>query len=199
MSKIAQAIAEFRQTQGVKAAQALEVLLEDTYPEDVVVLDLVDALAQFHRAGNGGGSPLDETDILSLLERSEAYILQLSLPSATRASWKTLLSPVERAPLHIARPFSDSVGDRMKRGFVPRAMEDRWFIYCEDGWLNFHQSWTGAHIFAVRLDGASSGVRISDAWVSNDSAQYRSQGAEHDAALLLELIETHFGDAANDR
>lgn len=85
----------------------------------------------------------------------------------------------------------------MRRGFVPREMEDRWFVYFDDGWLNFHRSWTGAHIFSIRLDGSPFGIRVVDGWANGEQEQYRSLGAEQDAALLVDLIESHFGDAAN--
>lgn len=82
----------------------------------------------------------------------------------------------------------------MREGFVPRDMDDRWFIYFEDGWLNFHRSWTGAHIYALRLDGSPFGVRVVDGWVSRNEDEYRSPGVEHDREFVVRLVRSHFGD-----
>jgi hypothetical protein len=93
--------------------------------------------------------------------------------------------------------FSDAEGDRMRQGFVPRDMDDRWFVYFEDGWLNFHRSWTGAHIYALKLEGSPFGVRIVDGWVSRDEDDYRSPGIEHDREFVVKLTRSLFGDEAN--
>lgn len=196
MTEIEKAIGEFRRTQSLSAAQALEVLLEDSYPDDSVVLEVVDALAQFRPGGSASDLLLDEDAILRLLNSAEGHILGLPLALASRSSWKTLPPPTNRTSLRITKLFSDAEGARMIQGFIPREMEDRWFIYFEDGWLNFHRSWTGAHIFALRLDGSPFDVRVVNGWVSGDDESYHSQGAEQDAVLLLEVIESHFGDAS---
>jgi len=116
------------------------------------------------------------------------------MAAATRTSWKTLPSPTARQPLELDLVVSDAVAERMRGGVVPREMEDRWFVYFEDGWLNFHRSWTGAHIFALRLDGAPFGVRVIDGWVSRDSADYSSPGIDEDRKLVRSLVGSLFGD-----
>ena len=111
----------------------------------------------------------------------------------TRASWKTLPAPDKRERLDMLDIFSDAIADRMRGGHVPVDMDDRWFIYFEDGWLHFHRSWTGAHIFAIKLDGFAAGVRVIDGWASRDTEQYRSSGIEHDRQTVVKLIHSHFG------
>lgn len=82
----------------------------------------------------------------------------------------------------------------MRLGFLPQNMDDKWFVYFADGWLNFHRSWTGAHIYALKLDGSPFGVRVVEAWVSRDEEQYRSPGIEHDQEFVVSLINSLFGD-----
>ena len=82
----------------------------------------------------------------------------------------------------------------MRDGVVPSEMEDKWFIYCEDEWLNFHRSWTGAHIFALRLEGSTGGVRVIDGWVSRDATHYRSNGIEDDRKRVIQVIHAFFGE-----
>lgn len=109
---------------------------------------------------------------------------------ATRRNWKILPPPTEREHFQIPVLYSDADGERMRQGFVPQAMEERWFIYFEQGWLYFHRGWTGHCIFGVQLDGFPGGVRVIDAWVSRDKSQYNSQGLENDQKLVTDLIRT---------
>lgn len=53
---------------------------------------------------------------------------------------------------------------------VPQDRDDNWFIFFENGRLDFHRSWTEVCIFGVRLDGSPNGIRVTDAWVSGDKA-----------------------------
>jgi hypothetical protein len=110
-----------------------------------------------------------------------------------RTSWKTLPAPHKRERLDVREIFSDAAADRMRDGHLPVDMDDRWFIFFEDGWLNFHRSWTGAHIFALKLDGCPAGIRVLEGWASREPEQYRSQDIEHDRKVVVRLIHTHFG------
>jgi hypothetical protein len=90
--------------------------------------------------------------------------------------------------LTVSAVFSEVEGLRIRDGHIPKNMDDMWFVYFEDGWLNFHRSWTGAHIFALRLEISSAGVRVVDAWASRDEAQYRSPGVDLEQNLVVRLI-----------
>ena len=73
------------------------------------------------------------------------------MPIARADSWKRLPAPPARR-----LPF-DAVYDadqyaRLRQGLIPQEMEDKWFIYLEDGQLCLHRSWTGTWIYALRLE-----------------------------------------------
>lgn len=108
---------------------------------------------------------------------------------ASRDSWKILPPPAKREPLGFEGCFSEQDAKKMMLGIVPRQMEDKWFIYFHEAWLYFHRSWTGACIYAVRLDGLEAGVRVSDSWVNRDSDQYKSVDLEYDRELVAFLID----------
>lgn len=95
--------------------------------------------------------------------------------------------------LEVSEVFSDAVAERMRGGHIPVDMDDRWFIYFEDGWLHFHRSWTGAHIFALRLDASPVGVQVMDGWASRDAEQYRSSDIDLDRERVVRLIHSYFG------
>jgi hypothetical protein len=112
------------------------------------------------------------------------------MSAAHRTSWKTLPPPREREHFTLPLHFSDAEGERLRLGHVPEDMDDKWFIYFEDGWLYFHRSWTGHCIYGVQLDGSPSGVRVIDAWVSRNREAYASPGLDTDIRVVKQLIET---------
>ena len=113
---------------------------------------------------------------------------------ATKDSWKRLPLPERREPLSFPGFYTDARADLMCLGHVPRDMDDKWFVYAEEGWVYFHRNWTGACIFALKLDGSPVGVRVLDSWVSRDEKQYTSKDAEQDRKLLAGVIEHYFPD-----
>jgi len=110
---------------------------------------------------------------------------------ATSASWKIKPLPEKRAPLRYERRFSAAEHARLVRGLVPVEMEDKWFIYLEDGLLRLHRSWTGACIYGVRLamEGDGEGSVVEEAWVSRATDDYTRTDDAYDARLLSFLIE----------
>ena len=108
---------------------------------------------------------------------------------ATRTSWKTQPFPAARAAIPIVREYMAAEYARIARGFIPRSMDDRWFIYLEGAELFLHCSWTGACIFVVRFAPAGAGYRIAEAWANRDPAQYRVTDADSDATDIERLID----------
>ena len=75
-------------------------------------------------------------------------------------------------------------------GLIPGMMEDKWFIYLEAGRLYVCRSWTGICIYEVEFEEtANSSFRISHAWVNRDPVQYKKGDDNHDAQMLLFLID----------
>ena len=110
--------------------------------------------------------------------------------TATSASWKHLPPPSAREDLGFEGVFTDDELEKIVQGFVPGEMEDKWFIYFEDGWLRFHRSWTGAFIYALRFEKTPSGARAVESWVNRDPQQYVVTNTEYDRRFLRFLINT---------
>ena len=98
--------------------------------------------------------------------------------------------PAERERLDLPLLFTDADAEQMRKGHVPSDMDDKWFIFFENGWLYFHRSWTGHCVYAVRLDGSPNGVRVIDAWVNRDAEQYNSPGSDADKQMIEQLIRS---------
>jgi hypothetical protein len=108
---------------------------------------------------------------------------------ATAESWKHLPPPSSRDDLRFEACFSADETEQLKRGLVPQAMEDKWFIYFEYDWLRFHRSWTGAFTYALRLERSAAVFRVAESWVSRDPQQYHGTDTEYDRRFLRFIID----------
>jgi len=113
----------------------------------------------------------------------------LPIEIASRQSWKTLASPEARADLAFAEAYSVEDFERIKRGVIPQAMEDKWFVFYEEPWLYFHRSWTGFCIYGVRFQSSASVATPVESWVSRDISQYKETRTDYDRAMLKFLID----------
>ena len=111
------------------------------------------------------------------------------LPRATRGSWRTRPLPFNRTRILLERRFDRGEWAALRRGFVPTEMEDKWFVFEDEGWLYFHRSWTGYGVYWVRLFDKPTGGDIVEAWVSRDRDQYKGASAEDDVRRLSQLID----------
>ena len=108
---------------------------------------------------------------------------------ATRDSRKALPMPESKARLQIDRTYSPEEYENIKFGFIPRVMEDKWFIYIDEDWMHLHRSWTGFCIYQVRLERIDDEYMIAEASVNRDPNQYTGADTAHDARLLVFLID----------
>jgi hypothetical protein len=109
--------------------------------------------------------------------------------AATRDSWKTLPLPSQREDLRFAESYSATEFEAIKQGLVPVEMEDKWFIFSEDGWLYFHRSWTGAAIYGIRFESTEDGASPVESWTNRDSSQYQESRTAYDRAIAKFLID----------
>lgn len=110
--------------------------------------------------------------------------------TATRDSWDNQPLPEARARLEVEAAYPRARFERIAAGFVPRAMEQKWFAFLEGDWLQIHRSWTGICVYRVRFAPTPDGARIAEAWVNRDPEQYSAVVSDaQDAATLLQLID----------
>ena len=114
------------------------------------------------------------------------------MPRATPDSFRHLPEPGRREPLGYTGAFPPGEAERLRGGMIPRDMDDRWFIYFHEEWLRFHRSWTGAWIFALRLEPTpDGGVRVADSWANRDPDQYLGTDTKLERATVKYMID-HF-------
>lgn len=109
--------------------------------------------------------------------------------TAKPEDWKTRPLPARRTTIALNRTFSAPEIARMRRGLVPKQMEDKWFIYWQDDALFFHRSWTGICIYIVRFAAERDGGRMVEAEVNRDPKQYKEVDDAADAAMISFLVD----------
>lgn len=108
---------------------------------------------------------------------------------AMRGDWQTKHLPHQCAQLAIEHSYTADEMSKIRRGFIPQEMEDKWFIFYEDDTLFLHRSWTGQCIYQARFVPQQDGFSLTGALVNRDPEQYKSDDDAHDAKLLLYLID----------
>jgi hypothetical protein len=110
--------------------------------------------------------------------------------SATRQSWPNIEPlPAQRAQLSIQRAFTEQEYERVLLGFVPEHMEDKWFMFVEEGTLYVHRSWTGHCIYQAKLSKQGSGYVVTEAFANRDESQYSGSNDSYDEKMLVFLID----------
>jgi hypothetical protein len=110
---------------------------------------------------------------------------------ATRDSWE--ITPIiNPQPLQLNLRFSDRQFFELKKGFIPRDMDDRWFIYCENEWLYFHRSWTGLGFYKAKLNKTDEGYSIDELWTERNNVERTHEKDLYDIETISVLIDMLF-------
>jgi hypothetical protein len=110
--------------------------------------------------------------------------------SAQQADWKTQPLPEQYVTLEIAHTFTPTEMQAILRGFIPEAMEDKWFIFYTDQTLFLHRSWTGYCMYEADFLEAAGQHKVSRLRVNRDPDQYAFTDDEYDKQLFVYLVNT---------
>ena len=93
--------------------------------------------------------------------------------AASATSWKH--EPfAEGIPLPYQAAYDSEQFARLKMGFIPKEMEDKWFVYYDEPHLFFHRSWTGQPVYRLRLIRVPNGAEVTEALWAKDLADHSS-------------------------
>ena len=99
------------------------------------------------------------------------------------------LHPIDNPKrIAVALQFTVKQFSKIIKGLIPQQMEDKWFIYYEDGWLYFHRSWTGFGIYKAKLEKVNTGYVINEFWAERNEIKYRNTNDEEDIETFSFLI-----------
>lgn len=92
--------------------------------------------------------------------------------------------PEQTEKFELEKKLDEKDIQRLKDGYEPYDMDDKWCTYFEDGKLHIHRSWTGICIYIVELS-TSGKLNIE---VNRDQSQYRERSIEKDRQILTGLL-----------
>lgn len=111
------------------------------------------------------------------------------------ADWPTTPLPTEHVAILVDLRFSQEQMARIRQGFRPETMEDKWFLYWQGDRLYLHRSWTGYCIFVARFEAdPDGGGRLVEVLANRDPEQYTSTDPVEDLRSVFHLIEDNFLD-----
>ena len=108
---------------------------------------------------------------------------------ATSKDWKTKLLPKKRSLIPADRQFTLAEINRIKRGFIPMAMEEKWFVFFKRNRLYFHRSWTGYCVFVAHFKRRQDGFVLHLIEANRNRRQYTEQDDAYDAKLVSDIID----------
>ena len=108
---------------------------------------------------------------------------------ATSKDWKTKPLPKKRSLIPADRQLTSGEMNRIKRGFIPTVMEEKWFIFFKRNRLYFHRSWTGYCVFVAHFKRRQEGFVLHLIEANRNRRQYTEQDDDYDAKLVSDIID----------
>lgn len=116
---------------------------------------------------------------------------------ATKDSWKTQPMPEKHTTIAMDESITSEAMRVVKCGHIPEAMEDHWFMYCDETTIRYHRSWTGICIYIAKYEDDGATCRISELTVNRDPEQYTNTDDEQDVARFMTLLTKQYGGDAS--
>ena len=107
------------------------------------------------------------------------------VPVASKSDWKAFDMPEGHDTFFLRHPIPPAQMRILRRGHVPKEMEDKWFWYMQGDTLFAHRSWTGFCIYRIDF----STVNYHKVAVNRDAKQYKCTSVEEDREALNRLLE----------
>lgn len=111
---------------------------------------------------------------------------------ATAKDWNIEPLPDTYVTIELNFFYTEASRQKIINGFVPKEMEEKWFIYYDKGVLNFHRSWTGYCIYRITCSDDGKDLIFIRADVNRDPNQYTEKNDEHDRKQIEFLIDKLF-------
>jgi 8-oxo-dGTP pyrophosphatase MutT (NUDIX family) len=111
------------------------------------------------------------------------------LLAARANSWENLQPlPKQHVKIELDISFNNEQSNLIRLGFIPQAMEQKWFSYFKNNVLYQFRSWTGICIDEIYFEFSPSGLRAIYAKVNRDPEQYSQVSDREDANRIENLL-----------
>ena len=117
---------------------------------------------------------------------------------ATKDSWNVEPMPDKHTTIPMEVSIPSAAMRIVKYGHIPDAMEDHWFMYCDETTIRYYRSWTGFCIYVAKYEDDGVNCRITELTVNRNPEQYTCTENEHDVALFMALLTEEYGGDASE-
>lgn len=117
---------------------------------------------------------------------------------ATKDSWNIEPMPEKHTTIPMDESIPSAAMHIVKHGHIPDAMEDHWFMYCDETTIRYYRSWTGFCIYVAKYEDDGKICRITDLTVNREIEQYSCTDDKHDVALFMALLTEEYGGDASE-
>jgi hypothetical protein len=107
----------------------------------------------------------------------------------TRDDRKLRKMPKLHATIRVTRRFSASEIEKIKLGFRPDDMDEKWFIFYEEDRLYIHRSWTGYCIYIVHFEKEGRDSVACEIDVNRNPKQNGVNDDSYDAQMAFWVID----------
>ena len=76
----------------------------------------------------------------------------------------------------------------LKYGHIPKAMEDHWFMYCDDKSINYYRSWNGIQVFKGYYKETDSSVIIFELEINDNPKEYKVNNDNESYQVFYDLV-----------
>lgn len=116
---------------------------------------------------------------------------------ATNDSWKIEPMPEEDvSKLQMGITVTDEDMEIIRRGHIPEAQEDHWFMYCDDEYIRYYRSWSGLPAFEAHFTREDDHWLIDSLTINHALAEFGVNGDESGAYLFIYLLVAETGTDA---
>ncbi len=112
-----------------------------------------------------------------------------NMKRTTAKDWNLHNLPAICSDLTFDRSFGTADRKKLVFGHLPEVMEDKWFIYYDQGVLNFHRSWTGFCVYRALCDDDGSSLLFKRVLINRDPTQYTETDDTYDLRVLNFLVD----------
>lgn len=134
-----------------------------------------------------GGAELEDV-VRQLFGERDEEILSGALPNSFRSEQTGTPARTTTSPFSLElQPFESWLA---ARGFVPQAMEQKWFIHRSgDDRMHFRRSWTGHLVYDVAISWSGPRMTLGNVIISRDADDWGVTDLDYDLRLLRFLID----------
>ncbi len=138
-----------------------------------------------------------ERDLLVLRAAEEALnnLAWWQRPGTCKGDWETTPLPAKRTSFDLGWTFDAVTSLRIRKGYFPKQMEEKWFAWFDGQILYLHRSWTGFCIYEVTFAAIGDQLIAVSVSANRDPEEHGETDDQEDSKNILGLLNWLFKES----